>query len=94
MTEFVEVKTQGLSGVALDWAVLTAYHGDGPDWKLVGGVFGTLSLQDVRVGMDGIDQQEVFHPYGPSKELGLEECRGVVVSLLGDTVSVPKELLS
>lgn len=94
MTDFVAVKTQDLSGAALDWALLTAIHGDGPDWALVGGVFGTLSLKDVRVGMDGIDQQEVFHPYQPTTEMSADHCRSMVDAQFGDTVSVPKELLS
>lgn len=69
MTVFVEVKTQDLSGAALDWAVHTSFFGnDGPDWDVVGGVFGTVSLRDVRVGMDGIGQEDVFHPYQPSTD--------------------------
>ncbi|WP_265532567.1 phage protein NinX family protein [Pseudomonas saponiphila] len=69
MTDFVEVKTQDLSGAALDWAVHASFFGnDGPDWDVVGGVFGTVSLRDVRIGMDGIGQEDVFHPYQPSTD--------------------------
>ncbi|WP_448120506.1 hypothetical protein [Pseudomonas veronii] len=94
MSEFVEEKTQDLSGAALDWAVLFACNGDGPDWKLVNGVFGVIGLRDVRVGMDGIDQVETFDAYDPQSRVGVDQCRSLVSSALGNTVSVPKELLS
>ena len=92
MTEFVEVNTQDLAGAALDWAVLFVCHGDGPDWRLVNGVFGVIGLRDVRVGMDGIDQIETFDAYDPQSRIGADQCRALVSSALGDTVSVPQEL--
>lgn len=136
--EMVEVKTQDLIGPALDWAVMQAVHGDGPDWMVNAGVFGYLSLSQDRVGMDGIDEQEVFHPYTPSTDWEhggsliekhaitlapysmnskgspsywvaepwgdcpipihgdtalIAACRAIVAAKLGDTVSVPKELM-
>jgi hypothetical protein len=93
MTEFVEVQTSELLPPALDWAVLFARFGDGPDWKLSGGVFGVVGLRDVRVGMDGMDQVETFDAYNVSATAGVEVCRSIVAAKLGDTVSVPKELL-
>ena len=132
-TDFVEVKTQDLSGAALDWAVLFANCGDGPDWRLIDGELFLIGLVDVRVGMDGIGQQETIDPFQPSTRwkdggpliekfkigfgvysdaffavVGLNEmsgaengsthliaaCRAIVAANLGDTVRVPKELLS
>ena len=66
MSEFIEVKTADLIGPALDWAVLFAGYGDGPDWRLIDGYLFIISLHDVRVGMDGIDQQEKINPFQPS----------------------------
>jgi len=127
--EMVEVKTSELIGPALDWAVLFAGYGDGPDWRLIDGALFIVSLHDVRVGMDGIGQQEKIDPFQPStrwKEGGplidsnvviiskqvegkwwshsgnhlgeghtalIAACRAIVANKLGDTVSVPKELM-
>lgn len=66
MSESIEMPVDELSGAALDWAVLFALNGEGPDWKIVNGVFGVVSLRDVRVGLDGVDQMEDFHAYSPS----------------------------
>ena len=137
MSEFVEVKTAYLVGAALDWAVLNATNGDGPDWRLIDGALFIVGLRDVCVGMDGMDQQEFIEPFHPSTrwqdggpmiesrliELGaptesgsfagiwhanhewghinghqgptplIAACRAIVASVLGDTVSVPKELV-
>lgn len=66
MSDFVEVKTSELVDAALDWAVLFASYGDGPDWRLIDGVIYIFSLRDVMVGMDGIDQAEYIDPFQPS----------------------------
>lgn len=66
MSDFVEVKTAELVGSALDWAVLFAVYGDGPDWRLIDGAIYIVSLRDVMVGMDGIDQAEYIDPFHPS----------------------------
>lgn len=66
MSDFVEVKTADLIGPALDWAVLFAGYGDGPDYRLIDGGIFIVSLYDVRVGMDGIGQQERIDPFQPS----------------------------
>lgn len=89
----VEVKTSELIGAALDWAVLFSHHGDGPDWKVVNGIFGVIGLRDVRVGMDGVDQVEVFDAYDVSVTFGVYDCRAIVAAKLGDTVSIPSELM-
>ncbi|MCF5244499.1 hypothetical protein [Pseudomonas syringae] len=94
MNEFVEVKTAGLVGAALDWAVLTAIHGQGQSWAVVDGVFGTLSIEGVRAVAGGIERPEVFHAYQPTTEMSTACCLAIVDAGLGETVSVPKELLS
>lgn len=94
MSESITVQTSELTGLALDWAVLYASYGDGPDWKVSAGVFGTASLRDVRVGMDGIDQVEVFEPYDVSARTGVDPCRAIVAAKLGDTVKIPAELFA
>ena len=66
MSDFVEVKTAELLGAALDWAVLFAGYGDGPDWRLIDGAIYIVSLRDIRVGMDGIDQAEYIDSFQPS----------------------------
>ena len=66
MSDFVEVKTAELLGAALDWAVLFSAYGDGPDWRLIDGAIYIVSLRDVMVGMDGIDQAEYIDPFHPS----------------------------
>ncbi|WP_236175966.1 phage protein NinX family protein [Pseudomonas pseudonitroreducens] len=62
----VEMETADLIGVALDWAVLYALNGDGPDWIVEEGVLFIVTTRDVRVGMDGIVEQEFYDPYRPS----------------------------
>lgn len=64
--EMIEVKTAELIGPALDWAVLFAGYGDGPDWRLIDGGLYIIGLVDIRVGMDGIGQQEIIDPFQPS----------------------------
>lgn len=127
--EMIEVKTAELIGPALDWSVLFAGYGDGPDWRLIDGGLFIISLHDVRVGMDGIDQQEKIDPFWPStrwqdggplidsnveiiakqadgkywshsgNNLGegstalVAACRAIVAAKLGDTISVPTELM-
>lgn len=131
--EMVEVKTSELIGPALDWGVLFAGYGDGPDWRLIDGGLFIISLHDVRVGMDGIDQHEKIDPFWPSTRwqeggpliekfiIELKFCvfelpneswkaetheswangstaliasmRAIVHAVLGDTVSVPKEMM-
>lgn len=135
MSKFVEVRVTDLTGTALDWAVLFAGYGDGPDWRVEDGKLFIVSLRDVRVGMDGIGQQEFYDPYMPSTkwscggpliesqqielswdgsdgeafwwkavhqdvaqfQMGdtplIAACRAIVAAKLGETVSVPKELL-
>lgn len=132
MNDMIEVKTSELIGPALDWAVLFAGYGDGPDWRLIDGGLFIIGLVDIRVGMDGIGQQETIDPFQPSARwkdggpliekymigfgvysdayfavVGLNDisgaengpthliaaCRAIVASKLGDTVSVPRELM-
>lgn len=64
--EMVEVKTADLIGPALDWAVMYAGWGDGPDWRLIDGALFLIGQRDVRVGMDGIGQEETITPFQPS----------------------------
>jgi hypothetical protein len=66
LNDSIEMSVDELSGIALDWAVLFALNGDGPDWKILNGVFGVVSMRDVPVGLDGVDQVEEFHAYQPS----------------------------
>lgn len=129
--EVIEVKTTELIGPALDWAVLFAGYGDGPDCRLIDGGLFVVSLHEVVAGMDGIDQQEKIDPFWPSTrwqdggplltEFSVEfewvtdatiraftmidsgvgfgsdhlvaACRAIVAAKLGDTVSVPRELM-
>lgn len=64
--EMIEVKTAGLIGPALDWAVMYAGWGDGPDWRLIDGALFLIGQRDVRVGMDGIGHEETITPFQPS----------------------------
>lgn len=64
--EMIEVKTSELIGPALDWAVMYAGWGDGPDWRLIDGALFLIGQRDVRVGMDGIGQEETITPFRPS----------------------------
>lgn len=133
MSEFVEVKTQDLSGAALDWAV--AQIGEvktvmlsvkSQEAKKPFALFGSLALP-VGGGEEGYSPSSCWHcggpliekykldigapmennngPWNAATEWGhpngykgetplIAACRAIVSSVLGDTVSVPKELLS
>lgn len=129
MSEFVEVKTQDLSGAALDWAVARAEglkaavfpssphyvyidgsgFGCGPyhphEYWAQGGLLLSKYLIDITVerkdlffayvcddcGMPATSG-EVYGCFGPTHLIAA--CRAIVASVLGETVSVPKELLS
>lgn len=135
MTEFVEVKTQDLSGAALDWAV--AQIGEvktvmlsvkSQEAKKPFALFGSLAIA-VGGGEEGYSPSSCWHCGGPlilSRGVSLRciaplnaweadcwddslvpsrycqseaetpliaACRAIVSSVLGDTVSVPKELV-
>ena len=128
MTEFVEVKTQDLSGAALDWAV--AQIGEvktvmlsvkSQEAKKPFALFGSLAIP-VGSGEEGYSPSSCWHCGGPLIEkYGVEfewitdaairaevpacgsygygnkhltaALRAIVSSVLGDTVSVPKELV-
>lgn len=89
----MKIKTSELSGVALDWAYLFAIYGDGPDWRVIDGQFGVVSLRDIRVGMDGHSEIEDFQEYRPQDIYGEVEVRRVVAAKLGDEVDVPEGLV-
>lgn len=125
MSEFVEVKTQDLSGAVLDWAVAKvegfnydpnylshcAFH-DGKtwtcksisnyrpsaDWSHGGPLIEKYKL-DIGAPMENQNgtwnaATEWAHPMGYKGETPLiAACRAIVASSLGDTVSVPKELV-
>ncbi|WP_338568768.1 phage protein NinX family protein [Pseudomonas canadensis] len=124
MTEFVEVKTQDLSGAALDWAVAKAEgmpaliyptdphyvyidmpgRGCGPympshAWFEGGPLIEKYKL-DIGAPMENQNgpwnaATEWAHPLGYKGDTPLiAACRAIVASILGETVSVPKELLS
>ena len=129
MTEFAEVKTQDLSGAALNWAVAKAEgfepmlfpmsrtevaisEGRRPDgsfsaracsystdWSQGGPLIEKYKL-DIGAPMENKSgpwnaATEWGHPNGYKGETPLiAACRAIVSSALGDTVSVPKELLS
>ncbi|WP_371360125.1 phage protein NinX family protein [Pseudomonas sp. KT_2_4] len=135
MNEFVEVKTQDLSGAALDWAVAKAagveadylcpfiidennqpvvvlnkakwledeepmaIWSPSTDWAQGGPLIEKYKL-DIGAPMENKSgpwnaATEWGHPNGYKGETPLiAACRAIVSSALGDTVSVPKELLS
>ena len=138
MSDFVEVKTQDLSGAALDWAVAKAEKVEGlvthkgrpafekefdPDcwaddsclkafkcwqcyapsaeWRQGGPL-----IEKYGISLDCISPVNAWESFvwgGPAACDGfsaegetplIAACRAIVSSALGDTVSVPKELLS
>ena len=126
MSEFVEVKTQDLSGAALDWAVAQAEglpaliyptephyvyidlpgRGCGPympshAWFEGGSLIEkyALTLTPFSMEFSGPPHYWTAQPWdertlpadGPTALIAA--CRAIVASVLGDTVSVPKELL-
>ncbi|PBP34595.1 hypothetical protein CCL11_25765 [Pseudomonas syringae] len=117
MSEFSEVKTADLVGVALDWAVAKvagvelALVGAHPhivvDGRLIGNYRPSTNwsqggplIERFRVSI--IYSDEVCDPcawtdssaawHAPTPLIAA--CRAIVASVLGETVSVPKELLS
>lgn len=120
MSEFVEVKTQDLSGAALDWAVSRAEgveislsgahphavvdgrfvgnYAPSSKWDQGGPLIEKYKL-DIGAPMENNNgpwnaATEWGHPNGYKGETPLiAACRAIVASVLGDTVSVPKELL-
>lgn len=119
MTEFVEVKTQDLSGAALDWAVsraegveislsgahphavvdgrLVGNYAPSSKWDQGGPLIEKYKL-DIGAPMENNNgpwnaATEWGHPNGYKGETPLiAACRAIVASVLGETVSVPKEL--
>lgn len=136
MSEFIEVKTQDLSGAALDWAVAVAAEYGPPflvvahtdkgeacysvglptmsvrrdhtkwspstDWSQCGPL---IEEHFVFVGPPNYDCKDyVASIPDPHDDEGclvvfgqthlIAACRAIVASILGETVSVPKELLS
>lgn len=146
MSEFVEVKTQDLTGAALDWATFCAqYKGIQPTINVIesttktmfegakpitfpravslsySGAYGVeihwapsadwsqggpliekyaVTLTPFAISFGGSPSYWLVQPWdqhclpvdGPTPLIAA--CRAIVASLLGDTVSVPKELLS
>ncbi|CEL30236.1 phage protein NinX family protein [Pseudomonas fluorescens] len=121
MTEFAEVKTQDLSGAALDWAVAQAEQVKvtvngafsekvfiGSKSGLIKGLYkpcadwshGGLLIEKYAVEFEWITDATIRAevPACASSGYGNKHltaaCRAIVASVLGETVSVPKELLS
>ncbi|ANF87163.1 hypothetical protein A7J50_3790 [Pseudomonas antarctica] len=136
MTKFVEVKTQDLTGAALDWSVAKAekveglvthkghpsfekefdpdcwadhsclkefkcwqYYAPSAEWSQGGPLIEKYKL-DIGAPLENKNgpwnaATEWAHPMGYKGETPLiAACRAIVASVLGGTVSVPKELLS
>ena len=123
MTDFVEVKTQDLSGSALDWAVaktegvvvvtdpnsprsrqmveaadsINGWYCYSPsaDWSQGGPLIEKYAVEFEWI-TDATIRAEVptCGSYGYGNKHLTAACRAIVSSALGDTVSVPKELLS
>src|SRR5471032_396967 len=131
MSDFVEVKAQELSGVALDWATAkatgaaqlkvtesgavcciyamacgsgcwTAYYEPSTDWAYGGSLIEkyAVTLTPLAISFGGAPSYWLAQPWdqrvmpldGPTPLIAAY--RALVASVLGDTVSVPKELLS
>lgn len=136
MSEFVEVKTQDLSGAALDWAVAKAekveglvthkgrpafekefdpdcwaddsclkafkcwqYYAPSAEWSQGGPLIEKYKI-DIGAPLENKNgpwnaATEWGHPMGYKGDTPLiAACRAIVSSVLGETVEVPKELLS
>jgi hypothetical protein len=135
MSEFVEVKTQDLSGVALDWAVAQV---ENPEGFVMRDATADMGCWIVGIAVDSSDPRSwLKSSYAPSTDWSqggplvskyhldfccehqetigaalcdengmyiddrmmfgkthlIAACRAIVASALGETVSVPKELL-
>lgn len=121
MTEFVEMKTQDLSGAALDWSVaradgveislagahphavvggrLVGNYAPSTNWNQGGPLIEKYKL-DIGAPLENKSgpwnaATEWAHPMGYKGDTPLvAACRAIVASSLGETVSVPRELLS
>ncbi|MBI6554486.1 DUF2591 family protein [Pseudomonas veronii] len=140
MSEFVEVKTQDLSGAALNWATFCAvYPGMRPtikvtesetrllfkgaakpvtlprtvrltysgaygfefdwypssDWDCGGALLDKFEIEILRAGsVVHAKRYGMTNAAGDGETILIAACRAIVTSVLGETVSVPKELLS
>ena len=123
MSEFVEEKTQDLSGPALDWAVakaegveislsgahphavvggrLVGNYAPSSKWSQGGPLVSKYHLDfccehPETIGAALCDENGMYIDgrmvFGPTHLIAA--CRAIVASVLGETVSVPKELLS
>lgn len=90
----MKIKVSDLNSNQLSWAYLFSMYGDGPDWRVVDGIFGIVYLRDVRIGMDGHGDAEEFQEFCPHRLYGASQVRAVVRAKLGEEVEVPEGLLS
>ncbi|VVN88180.1 hypothetical protein PS718_01665 [Pseudomonas fluorescens] len=139
MTEFVEVKTQDLTGAALNWSTFCAvYQGMQPtirvtesetrllfkgaakpvtfprtvrltyfgaygfefdwypssDWERGGALLDKFEIEILRAGsVVHAKRYGMTNAAGDGETILIAACRAIVASILGDTVSVPKELM-
>jgi Protein of unknown function (DUF2591) len=108
MSEFIEVKTQDLIGAALDWAVaevtgdyegisvrlIAQHYQPSTDWRMCGPLIAEhrVSLIYSDETCDPCAWTDSTAPWHGGTPL-IAACRAIVASAIGETVSVPKELL-